>query len=421
MFGAYDIRGVWGEDLNPSTIKILSYVFSNFFSTSTVGIGRDIRYSSDIIFNILCRFLDKDIYDYGIVSTPIMHYMSVVDNVDSLMITASHNPPKYNGIKPVKSGANDLTPEEIQSLKKMFEKYKTQQINNKGELSIENRFYRINEYFMFLQSTFEFKQRYKLAYDPANGTGFIYLDFLSNLFDVYSINNIPNGLFPAHSPDPSKEENIQQLLSVSKDKEFGLALDGDCDRIGFIYKGEWIKSDKLIYFISKNYLNPGDTVVLEVMLPFVLDTLLKDLGIKVLRVPTGHVNVKKYARENNAKVFGEYSGHFGFKEFYYIDDALFTFLKVVSLIDENGFDINEYPDIFQTRIDVPKEKVDLESFVSSFNPIETYTIDGYDMRFDNARVLIRESNTEPMYRIKIEALDKDTYEALLTKTNNLLK
>ncbi len=419
MFGAYDVRGVWGKDLTPSSIKSLAYAFSEFFSEEIVGIGRDIRYSSDIMFNILCRYLNKEIYDYGIVSTPVSHYMSVVDDVDVLMITASHNPPEYNGIKPIKAGANDLEPQELSQLKELFEVAP----NNLKPKSpkIENRFWRVNEYFEFLDSEFEFKDTHSLVYDPANGSGFIYSDFLSSKFKLIEINSIPDGHFPAHPPDPSKEENLKQLISevVSKNCEFGLALDGDCDRLGFVYRGEWIKSDELVYFVAKSYLKRGDVVVLEVMLPFVLDHLLEDLGIKVVRVPTGHVNVKKYAREYDAKFFGEYSGHFGFREFYYIDDALYTFLKIVKLIEEIGFE-RDYPKIYQTRLDVPKDRVNLEVFISSFDPDETITIDGYDLRFEDSRVLIRESNTEPMYRIKIEALNGETFEVLLNKVKSIV-
>ena len=418
MFGVYDIRGVWGRDLDFFSVAKLAKTFSTYLDDKEVGIGRDIRISSDPIFYILCNYMEKTILDYGIVSTPITHFGSVIYDVDSIMITASHNPPEYNGFKPIHKKAEDFQTEEILKLRDIFEGIR---VLNKVTPDIDIRWEVAKSYFDHIYSAADFSCKLEIGFDAANGSGFVYYDYLKKIFDVHAINITPDGRFPSHSPDPSKEENLKDLLNLCRSKgvKYGIAVDGDCDRLGLVFNGRWMRSDEIIYYISKYCLKKGDKVVLEVMLPYILDELLEDLGIKVIRVPTGHVNVKRAARDNNAEFFGEYSGHFGFKEFYYIDDALYTFIKIVNLL-ESGIDL-DYPNIFQTRFDVDKSRLNLEEFISKFDPLEVLTVDGYDMRLENGRVLVRESNTEPKYRIKIEALDKKSFEDLVSKVKFLIK
>ncbi len=411
MFGVYDIRGVWGKELTPQTVLKLGNAFSEYIKDNIVGIGKDIRIHSEIIYEFLVKGLGKEIIDYGIITTPIAHFASVKDNVEVLMITASHNPKEYNGIKPIHKKAEDFSTEEIKEIEIIFNKikeakeYKIEKIKNRWDI--------INEYFEFLDSI-EIP-KINVSFDLGNATGFIYIPFLKRKLNLKVINDVPDGTFPNHLPDPSKPENLKDLISITDN--VGFALDGDCDRLGIVYKKKILTADFIIYLFAKYYLKKNDTVVIEVMIPFIFEEILKDLGLKVIRVPTGHVNVKRYARRYDAKFFGEYSGHFGFKEFYYIDDALYTFLKFLELIHKEKINIDEelknYPFIYQRRIDVPKEKIkNIKEKVKDLNPQEILTIDGYDLRFENGRILIRKSRTEPLYRIKIEALDKSTFEKL---------
>ncbi|MGC9170644.1 MAG: phosphomannomutase/phosphoglucomutase [Thermoproteus sp.] len=412
VFKAYDIRGVYGKDLTPDLVRRIGYAVGKFFGGGKILIGMDVRtHSPDVLRHLVAGLLPvADVELLGNVTTPMTHFASRLLYEPAVMITASHNPPEYNGLKIMHKGGIDLTSEELQRLKEMLEEPPEGQ---KGLVYVQD----VKErYFQYLENTFgEFD--ISVGFDPANAAGVILRPLLKRLFKRVSvINGRPDGRFPSHPPDPEKPENLRQLAELVKAEglDAGVALDGDGDRVGLVTaKGDVFRAEKIAYMLISHYAKPGDVVVLDATMPLYLERVAEERGVKIVRERVGHSFQKPAAIRSNAAFWAEYSGHVGFREHYYFDDGIYTALKVLDVARSIGKTLDdllaEAPKVYEERIDIRvddqrrvMEKV--RSSARSIGGAEIYEIDGVDIRFrDGGRLLIRPSNTEPLIRVKIEA------------------
>ncbi len=391
VFKGYDVRGIWGEELNEEIGRRFGHAISMF--GEEIYIGRDVRRSSEPFFKSLVEGVCKKVYSLELSTTPIVQFFSLKGL--GVMITASHNPPEYNGLKVFLKGKPAT-----EMLREFFEK-STPRVCDPDYEIIEKR-----EYFDEIEKRFSFDKKYRIIFDPGNGSGCFLIEFMKKYFDLKSVNDFPDGNFPSHLPDPTKDENLRDVEKFIKDFDFGVLFDGDCDRIRVIFKDRKPWADFIAYVLMKD----AKKVVFEVTMPVILERKAEELGVKVYRSKTGYINCQKVAEEKGADFYGEYSGHFAFKEFYYIGDSLYTLLKFSELFDWE--DLEEYPEVQQKRLDVRcenpkkaverlKEILDLEFFD------ECYFLDGLDLRKDDYRILVRDSRTEPMLRIKFEGNVKE--------------
>ncbi|MGC8974026.1 MAG: phosphomannomutase/phosphoglucomutase [Thermoproteus sp.] len=412
VFKAYDIRGVYGKDLTPDLVRRIGYAVGKFFGGGKILIGMDVRtHSPDVLRHLVAGLLPvADVELLGNVTTPMTHFASRLLYEPAVMITASHNPPEYNGLKIMHKGGIDLTSEELQRLKEMLEEPPEWQ---KGLVYVQD----VKErYFQYLENTFgEFD--ISVGFDPANAAGVILRPLLKRLFKRVSvINGRPDGRFPSHPPDPEKPENLRQLAELVKAEglDAGVALDGDGDRVGLVTaKGDVFRAEKIAYMLISHYAKPGDVVVLDATMPLYLERVAEERGVKIVRERVGHSFQKSAAIRNNAAFWAEYSGHVGFREHYYFDDGIYTALKVLDVARSIGKTLDdllaEAPKVYEERIDIrvdDQRKVmeKVRSSARSIGGAEIYEIDGVDIRFrDGGRLLIRPSNTEPLIRVKIEA------------------
>ncbi|MGB9705398.1 MAG: phosphomannomutase/phosphoglucomutase, partial [Pyrobaculum sp.] len=311
VFKAYDIRGLVDSELTTELVEKIGYAISKFFNGEDVVVGMDVRTHSFRIAEALSRGLlaGGSIVFIGTSTTPITHFASYVLQKPAVMITASHNPPEYNGFKIMKSGGLDLESHEIQQLANLLE---TPPAARRGVVYTYDALARYSEY---IARKFG-RLNLAVGFDPANAAGVILKPLLSQVFHrLVAINDFPDGRFPAHLPDPEKAENLQQLRSlvVSNKLDVGIALDGDCDRVGIVTgRGEIFRPEKMVYALLNYYAKPGDVVVLDVTMPLYLEKVAEERGVRIVRQRVGHSFQKPTAVRHNALFWAEYSGHIGF-------------------------------------------------------------------------------------------------------------
>lgn len=425
VFKAYDIRGIVDVELTLDLVEKIGYSISKFFDADAIIVGMDVRTHSFRIAEALSRGLlvRSDVLFIGTSTTPVTHFASLLLDKPAVMITASHNPPEYNGMKVMKRGGVDLESHEIKQLAQLLE---TPPSIRRGVVYVKDV---VSEYMNYLEKKFG-RIDISIGFDPANAAGVILKPLLRRVFrEVVAINDIPDGHFPAHLPDPEKAENLAQLqrLVVGNKLDAGIALDGDCDRVGLVTAtGRIFRPEKIVYALLNYYAKSGDVVVLDVTMPLYLEKIAEERGVKVVRQRVGHSFQKPTAIRHNALFWAEYSGHVGFKENNYFDDGIYAALKTLSVLYSQGHTLDsvldEAPRIYEERIDVKAENPrDLvERAKSRAHGLEYYELDGIDIRTKDGRMLIRPSNTEPVVRAKLEAETKEGLERLRTLLSQLI-
>ena len=425
MFGLYDIRGVYKKDFNEKDIQKIGNILSEILGNA-ITVGRDTRIHSKEIEEYLIKGLRKKsiVIKAGIVTLPILVFWSIKRNVPSIMITASHNPKEYNGLKIVKEDGTYFSPEDIKKLKEIFEKRDIIEEGNNPVYEMDTR----KIYFDTIISKFK-EYDFPVCFDFSNGSGFILKELISEIFKrAVFINDYPDGNFPNHNPDPSKEENLKQLKEICiKEKiKYGFCFDGDVDRIGIVYNGKKLDQEFITYLFALAFCKNKDTVILDIAQSYILDSLLNNLGIKVIRSRVGRVFLRPIAKKTKARFFSEYSGHIGFKNFYYIDDGFYSSLMFLKAIEKVNIEEaeKEFPKIYKEYFEyrcIDKERKMEEIKKKAKNIFENIIeIDGIDVRLKQGRILIRKSNTEPLLRIYVEAENKEKLKEYIDLAKKLL-
>lgn len=425
VFKAYDIRGVVDKELTVDLVEKIGFAISKFFGGGDIIVGMDVRTHSFRIAEALSRGLlaGGNVVFIGTSTTPITHYASYILDRPAVMITASHNPPEYNGMKIMKKGGLDLESHEIQQIANLLEAPPPVQ---RGVVHAADV---LSKYFEYVKERFR-SLDLAVGFDPANASGVILKPLLTDLFRrVVAINDYPDGRFPSHPPDPEKAENLRQLRSlvVENRLDAGIALDGDCDRVGLVTsRGEIFRPEKVVFTLLNYFAKAGDVVVIDVMMPLYLEKVAEERGVKIVRQRVGHSFQKPTAVRHNALFWAEYSGHIGFKEHFYFDDGIYAALKLLSIVADAGVSLDgvleKAPKVYEERLDIraqdPRRAV--EEAKKRAASLEFYELDGVDIRTRDGRLLIRPSNTEPLVRVKIESESKDGLDRLRNLLGQLL-
>ena len=369
-----------------------------FLGDEEIAVGGDVRFSTGIIKYHLMEGLGGEIKDIGITTTPMAYFHSWERGMETVQITASHNPPEYNGLKFSHPNGMDWDVKELHSLKESYREavpYRNPRVEYDNEWK--------KAYFTNYEE-WEVKN-IDLGLDPSNGAGYLLIPLLKLKFKLKVVNGVPDGRFPVHPPNPldkRSEENLKKLNTT-----WGLLLDGDADRGVFFYKGRKLGNDEVVAFLAERGLI-GDKVAIEITMPLKLEQYLKDLGMKVIRTPTGRVLIKQMAQKEKFDFFAEYSGHFGFREFNYIDDPLQVLFRIVN----EEFD-TEYKPPLVGMMNLYLSRQDISAILNRFKPEEMEMLDGFDARNEMGRLVLRESKTESgVWRISWEAEDRETFKKI---------
>ncbi|MBK87241.1 MAG: phosphomannomutase/phosphoglucomutase [Gammaproteobacteria bacterium] len=448
IFRAYDIRGITDTNLTQQVCYWIGRAFAAQAisqSQHTAALGRDGRLSSLGIEQALGQGLvdgGMHVTSVGQVPTPVLYYAThALETGTGIMITGSHNPPEYNGLKMMIGGVT-LAEELIQML---YQRLQHNDLSD-AEGSLEQADLS-NQYIDSALATAKLARPLRVAVDCGNGVAG---ELAPKLIEALGCDVIPlfceiDGNFPNHHPDPAEPENLQDLVNAVKTEraDIGLAFDGDGDRLGVITPtGEIIWPDKMMMLFAQDIIarNPGTPVIFDVKCSKHLERIISEAGGDAIMWKTGHSHIKAKIKQTNAALAGEFSGHICFGERWYgFDDALYTAVRLLELLSQTELDADalfaQYPITFSTpeikihTTETRKFEV-MDALVANqgFKDGRLTAIDGIRIDFDDRWGLIRPSNTSPVLSLRFEAdsaeaLERiqDEFQAQLSKVDNTLR
>ena len=425
IFKAYDIRGIVGKTLTPEIVEAIGHAIGSEAvarKQHSIAIGRDGRLSGPEFAQALARGIQKsgiNVIDVGMVATPMTYFAAFQLKTDcAVMITGSHNPPDYNGLKMVLAGET-LSGETIQKLRQRVEQ--NDLAHGKGSYS---QYDIAPEYLDRIIGDIKLARPLNITVDCGNGVAG---DFAAKLYrgigcKVTEMFCEVDGKFPNHHPDPSDPHNLIDLIAAlkSNDSEIGLAFDGDGDRLGVVTKdGKIIFPDRQLMLFAADVLsrNAGAEIIFDVKSTRNLFPWIRDHGGKPTLWKTGHSLVKAKMRETGALLAGEMSGHVFFKERWYgFDDGLYAgarLLEILSKVADSSATLNALPDAVCTpELHIHTAEGVNHSLIARLqnearftDAKDIITIDGLRVEYADGFGLMRPSNTTPVIVLRFEADD----------------
>lgn len=439
LFGTSGIRGLVKDEVTAELAlkigKSLAYYLGN---AGTVVLGYDTRTTNKMLDQAICAGLLEggvDVIKIGMVPTPLVGYATEKLNADAgIMLTASHNPSPYNGIKIWNPNGMAYTSKQEEAIEEIYNNssYISVDWDNIGRLKYNDEIK--SEYIEDLVNSVNIKPGLKVVIDCASGAGceISPLVFRKAGCKVTTLNSQPDGFFPGRNPEPNAA-NLQDLMKtvVATNSDLGIAHDGDADRMITIdEKGNISPFDSLLALMAKEF---GGTVVTTVDAGICMDEAMEEVGGKVLRTPVGDVNVAEVMIDEQATFGGEPSGTWLHPDFCMCPDGILSGLRIAELVSNKGKlsellkDIPTYPNI-REKITCSKEQkaAVMEDVKNSINEVfddikEINTVDGVRVTFDdNSWVLIRPSGTEDYIRITLESKDDKIADDILDKCLNFI-
>ena len=431
LFGTSGIRGKIGSEINSElSLKIGKSLSKYLNNTGKVVIGYDTRTTNRMLEQAITAGLIEhgvDVIKIGMVPTPLVGYATLKLGGDAgIMLTASHNPSQYNGIKLWNKNGMAYTPEQEGKIEEIYynEDFGKVEWDKIGAISHNDEIKK--QYIDDLLDIVDIKPGLKVVIDCACGAGseLSPVIFRKAGCEVITLNSQVDGFFPGRNPEPN-EANLSSLMKavVATESDLGIAHDGDADRMITVdEKGKVSDFDKLLALVSKKF---GGTVVTTVDAGLCMDEAMAEVGGKVLRTKVGDVNVADVMIEENASFGGEPSGTWLHPDFCMCPDGILSGLRMAEIVSKEGKlsklleDFKDYPNIREKVICSKEEKIavmeNMEELLSNaFDDIaEINTIDGVRLTFnDGSWVLVRPSGTEDYVRITLESRDAERAESI---------
>lgn len=445
IFRAYDIRGVYNDSLTPEVIARTALAFGTFLNgKGKVTIAYDIRKSSEHIENIFVGALAStgvDVVRLGNIPIPLANFATAMGNYDAgIYITASHNPPEYNGIRfrnPDGSGYTYKNKE----IADIFYKgdFRLASWDGLGVITNVPEKNTIEYYKSFIKDKIQIGHGMKLALDTGNGSASFVAPYLFSEMGckVSAINAYADGSFPGRPSEP-KHENIRDLEKFVKDKgaDFGVAYDGDGDRCQFIDDlGRPVPIEKVGIIIAQhlkdNERPERNIMIANISCSMILEEQLDKVGIKVHRVRVGDVFVCEEIRKLNAIMGLESSAHFFIPKYYIFDDPLLTTAMLAEVLSEKGKKLSEISDSiphypyrelgYKVADEIKFQIVNKIRDRAIEQGLKTTTIDGIRVDYEDGWVLLRPSNTEPKIRMFVEAKTDNRLSQLISQYEDELR
>ncbi len=437
IFRAYDIRGIVETALTPDAVELIGQAFATESlkrGQKTVTIGRDGRLSSPTLSARLARGLQAggcDVIDIGMVPTPVLYYAThKLETGTGIMVTGSHNPPEYNGLKML-IGGDTLFGDGIKGL---------YQLIANDQLASGDGQYRevdvLGDYRDTILNDITLQRPLNIGVDCGNGVAGV---IASELFRKLGCNVTElycdvDGNFPNHHPDPSKPENLRDLQAAieTHSLDMGLAFDGDGDRVGILDEHGnilWADRQMMLYAADVLKRKPGAKIIFDIKSTTNLAKRIRQLGGDPIMWKTGHSFIKAKMKETGAELAGEMSGHIFFKERWFgFDDGLYSAARMLEIVSQQNDSTSALFATLPDSVNTPELQIQfkegehytfMEKFIrqSEFEQAEKVTIDGIRVNYENGWGLVRPSNTTPCLVLRFEADD----EATLGQIQNTFK
>ncbi|UCG68159.1 MAG: phosphoglucosamine mutase [Thermoplasmata archaeon] len=443
LFGTNGVRGVVNEDMNIELASNLGMAIGTYLNGGKVAIGTDTRTSNEMLKSAIISGLlscGSSIVDLGVVPTPVVQYYVKCSNMQhGVVITASHNPPSFNGIKCIDADGTELSRESEEKLediyfKKSFKKVPWDKVGN-----VEQASNSIEDYIKGIIAHIDVeairKANIKVVLDCGNGAGSLVSPYLLERIGckVVTLNAHPQGTFPGHESEPTPE-NLKDLISATLNfkADLGIAHDGDSDRTIVIdEKGNYLYGDRILALIAQEMLreNHGGLIVTTVASSLALGDVAKDNNGEVIFTKVGSPIVARKMMETNAIFGGEENGGLIFPKHQYCRDGGMAAAKVVEIIARQGKSLSdliaELPKyhLYKTKVQCPHEKKEpaLREFAKRMEGKGVDDTDGVKILLKDSWVLIRPSGTEPIYRIFAEANAPEKARELAEENKRIIK
>jgi phosphomannomutase/phosphoglucomutase len=438
-FREYDIRGIVGSQILETDVIRLGRAFGTYMARRgkhRVSVGRDVRPSSEPFRAALLQGLLEtglEVTDLGVCPTPVFYFSLRHLLLDGgVMITASHNPPEYNGFK-ICSGPDTIFGAEIQELRRLMEQ--ADLVSGRGRLDSADV---ITPYQDYILKTIRLKRPLRIGLDAGNAVGGpVALPLLRALgCKVHDLFCEPDGTFPNHEPDPTVLENLRDLtaLVTRESLDVGIAYDGDCDRIGVVdEQGRVVFGDRLLIIFARDILSrhPGATFVSEVKCSQTLYDDIRKRGGTAIMWKAGHSLIKSKLREVNAVLAGEMSGHMFFAEGYFgYDDAIYASCRLLEILARTNKTIAQLLEGVPETVVTPEIRVECADEIK-FALVEkvkdhlrglhqVIDVDGVRVLFDHGWGLVRASNTQPALVLRFEAETEQALEEYREKIEGMV-
>ncbi len=447
VFKANDIRGIYGKILDDELAYKVGRAVAKFLRCKEIFIGRDMRLSSVRLFRSLVKgFIESgvDVIDLGLVDTPSIYFMTGLYKKPGIMITASHNPANYNGIKIVKPGARPIDSYNgFDEILRIIEHKDFIEGKKKGKVIKKDIFFQYKKHALSFVDSRKI-ENLKVVIDAGNGMAG---EIIPSVYKDLNIKIIPlyfklDGHFPNHIPNPILKENIRDLQKkvLQNKADFGFAFDGDMDRVVFIdEKGRFVNASFIGALLVKFLLecckikNRDAIIYSSAASRIVREVALKYDG-KPLREKVGHAFIKERMRKTNALFGMEHSAHYYYRNNYYADSGLITsllMLEIYSLAKKQGLRFSDLFKEFDKYFQADEISINLLDDKDVMDRIERYYkikkpkkidhFDGLTVEFEDYWFSIRKSNTEPLLRVNLEARDEKTMKEKLREVLKVIK
>jgi len=440
-FKAYDIRGIYNQDFNKTDVYRIGFFLPKLLKTKKVLVGRDVRLSSPEIYDSLTLGITDagaEVYNIGLSTTPMVYWATAHYGFDaSVMITASHNPKEYNGLKI--SRTNALPVGYDSGLDKLEELIKTKEIVFNEEEGRVIDFDVKEEYLDFQKKYLTDISDLKIAIDCSNGMASLLIKQLLGKQPIYLFDEM-DGTFPNHEANPLEPENIVALQELVKEtcSDIGVIFDGDADRVMFVDENsKFISPDLIIALLAHYFLvEKGEkgNVLQDIRSSKAVGEYINKFGSEMTTWKVGRANAALKLREIDGIYGGELAGHYYFRDFYYSDSGLMAcsiVLGIISKMKKQGKTVSEliasiskYENSGELNYRIEK-KLDAMNAVKDYftkdeKVLASYDFDGYRVEFEDWWFNIRQSNTEPYLRFIAEAKNKELLKEKITAVNEIL-
>jgi phosphomannomutase len=431
IFKSYDIRGVFGDTLTLQDAYKIGHSFADYVDSESILIGHDGRLSNMEMLNAVASGVSnsgKSVLYVGLVPTDVVYSLSGLLELPGIVITASHNPKEYNGLKLCNSGAVPIG--EHSGLLEIKNNIKNIDFGEISNLRLETND-ELDLYFQHIQKLVQpekVSSHLKFGVDGGNGAIGSIFEEISAIykFNCEKLYMEVDGNFPNHPADPSNNENLKEIIKLVQEKklDFGVAFDGDADRAVFIDDTGKVVSGSMMTTLIADYLSEKKDnlkVVYNVNVSPHALSILESKNISLFRCKVGHSNIKAMMKELHADFGGEHSAHFYYKDNYFADSAILTLLMLMSIVSERGKKVSSMIDEYNFPPSSGEINFTVESVNDSLEKIKSVfsgnfdELDGLSYVDENFWFNVRGSNTEPKLRVNIEASSQKILEEVLEK------